>query len=207
MRSSLNAGKITVAVKNDEFESYLKLHSMQCEFGTRPLSLAISRLKVVKVLKAEPALTVRGFDHPHRVDRNERKLSPIEQVNNFENRRLDCLTAFNLASFELACLYLNGQQKIESFNHSFGSYQLKHRAEDLSKVQGEHSEITNYVSNGMFIIAAISLGFKYKQIDPFSPNAFINISSKSVRSSALGPLMTRNEKIAALDFVQVAQLD
>lgn len=200
MRSSLTAGEISIDIDDVAFENYLHIHNAQCAFKLRRLTSAICRLKAATVLRIYPTLTVVGFDNPYRANRSERHLNSSELEQNFANRRRECLEAENCAGFELACIYLNTQSKIASFNRSFSSYQLKHRAEDLVRVQGKHTEITDYVSNGMFIIAALSLGFRCKQFDPFGANAFINISSKSVRATAAGPLMTRDQKRALFNY-------
>lgn len=54
------------------------------------------------------------------------------------------------------------------------SYQLKHRAEKYWKNHREAGQ-DYYISNGMFIAAAIHLGFIVKPITE-SPNARVNIA-------------------------------
>jgi|TARA_R110002124_G_scaffold45705_2_gene137972 hypothetical protein len=57
-------------------------------------------------------------------------------------------------------------------NRKITSYGWKHIAEKNSE--------RKYISNGAFIFAAIKLGFLVKCIED-GPNAYINISSKSIK--------------------------
>jgi hypothetical protein len=77
----------------------------------------------------------------------------------FEPRSLD--------QFIAACGWLNRHKKIKRLNHRSSSYGLKHRA--------QHS--IGYVTNGMFIAAAVTSGFRVHRCSPTSPNAWFNISS------------------------------
>ena len=61
---------------------------------------------------------------------------------------------------------------ITRLEKQFTSYQLKHFAEKTAKPHP-------YISNGAFIAAAYFLGFTVKRIND-GPNAYINISSKTV---------------------------
>lgn len=62
-------------------------------------------------------------------------------------------------------------QKIKTYN-SMSSYYLKHIAE---------REI-GYITNGVFITAALYAGFDYKSSsNPTSPNVHFNISKKSIK--------------------------
>jgi len=62
--------------------------------------------------------------------------------------------------------------KIKTINTHSRRYNLKWIAE---------KELDIYISNGVFIAAAISCGFKYKMIQG-SPNVLFNISKKSIKS-------------------------
>jgi hypothetical protein len=71
-----------------------------------------------------------------------------------------------LAEFTAARGWLRQFAKLKSFNKRGSSYGLKHVA--------EHD--IGYVSNGVFIAAAIAEGFNVQRIGN-SPNAWLNISS------------------------------
>jgi hypothetical protein len=76
------------------------------------------------------------------------------------------LTPNAVEEFKAACRWLRRQPRTSHVNRKSGSsYGLKELAEFAEDC---------YISNGMFIAAAIALGFKWKQI-AYSPNAFFNI--------------------------------
>jgi hypothetical protein len=73
--------------------------------------------------------------------------------------------------FERSCEWLKRQPRTKNLNRRAGtSYGLKHEAE----------KEVGYMHNGMFIAAAIACGFKVER-DDNGPNAFMNISVRSVR--------------------------
>jgi len=73
-------------------------------------------------------------------------------------------------SFDAICKWLDNIDKIKTFNKRIGSYGLKHVC--------EHS-IKHYVSNGVFIAAAIAKHFKFKRYSD-GPNCIFNMSNESI---------------------------
>ena len=61
--------------------------------------------------------------------------------------------------------------KIKSINNGHTSYGIKHLAEND----------IGYITNGVFITAAIHSGFNFKLSDPDSPNVMFNMSEKSIK--------------------------
>ena len=69
------------------------------------------------------------------------------------------------------CEWLDKLEKVNAINSRQNSYGLKHVAEvDIG-----------YLTNGVFITAAIHCGFKYRVI-PGSPNVEFNVSEKSIKA-------------------------
>lgn len=71
------------------------------------------------------------------------------------------------------CEWLEGVEKFKTPRLS--SYYLKHVAE----------EEIGYVTNGVFIVAAILSGFPYR-VSPGSPNAALGVSERSIRERRAG---------------------
>lgn len=88
----------------------------------------------------------------------------------FKQNQEDLLN--NVEVFERVCEWLARKEKIKSKNPHHTSYGLKHIAEQ---------QIGTYVTNGVFIAAAIHCGFPYYLI-PDSPNVQFGISEKSLKS-------------------------
>jgi hypothetical protein len=74
--------------------------------------------------------------------------------------------------FERATEYLSHRRRRKTVWKRGTSYGWKHQAEHYFESSGNHQ----YISNGMFIAAAINLGFVVQRI-PNSPNCFLNISA------------------------------
>ena len=83
--------------------------------------------------------------------------------------RKKMLEARSQDRFVLAREWLQQFPKVKGFNRRKGtSYGLKHAAEPA----------IGYVTNGVFIAAAIAAGF---QVERFGPNAYLNISALAWR--------------------------
>ncbi|WP_264942207.1 hypothetical protein [Sphingomonas canadensis] len=191
MRLALQDGIQVVEPDDAVFADYIGFTAD--EYGPRTLSRALARVAVRSVMEREPQLTERGYDTVWPRFSDERKMTLDERKAAFAKRREDTLHDNSMDEFELAWIYLSMQQRRKTINMDFGSYGLKHRAENLSRKQGQYTHLGDYVSNGMFIIAALACGFEAKQID-YGPNACFNISSKTIRATAGHPIMTRRDQ-------------
>lgn len=172
----------------------------------RVVSRAIARIAVRRALEAEPQLTQRGFDSTAPTTSDERRMSIPERQAAFRERRQEALSDHAMDEFELAWIYLSSQERRKTINHDFGSYQLKHRAEDLSRKLNKHTHLGNYVSNGMLIAAAHVHGFKIVRASPTSPNARFNISSKSIRVTAARPVITLSQQREIMALALTSEL-
>jgi hypothetical protein len=184
MREALAAGPILVAADDRRFCTELNI-PFEAEKGfNRFLSRSLARIELRRILDAHPHMTQRGFDSAWMLVSGEMEKSLNERLSLLEERRQQAYESdWGFDQFELAWIYLSRQRKNKSINRRVTSYGLKHRAENLMREFGHFRPLGNYVSNGMLIAAAYSLGFEVKPIARDSYNAYLNISMVTVNWS------------------------
>ena len=124
----------------------------------------MSSEKIKICIKQLPTLTDFGVG----IYANGKGLSTSEKEIQFKEEQLKLIN--NVDSFHKTCKWLSDIQQIKSINTRRTSYGLKSLAErDIG-----------YITNGVFIAAAIHCGFKFK-VDSNSPNVSFNISEKSLK--------------------------
>jgi hypothetical protein len=124
-----------------------------------PAELATAAIDIDRTLEREPLLSDNGLKH--------RDIGEAE----FLKWREDMRTPRSLAQFMAARGWLRQFSKIKALNRRGTSYGLKHCAEDD----------IGYLTNGVFIAAAIAEGFTVRRSQPNSPNAWLNISTEAWR--------------------------
>ena len=124
----------------------------------------MTKNKIITVLKEVPDLTDFGIG----LFENGRGLTSEEYRKKFKSEQERLIESTE--EFERVCQWLYQIDKIKTINNKRGSYGLKHIAE----------REVGYITNGVFIAAAIHSGFKYK-IYPGSPNVSFNMSEKSIK--------------------------
>jgi hypothetical protein len=133
---------------------------------TDPLAQAAAEIR--RIVRQYPELTDFGFGVF-----GERHLSPEERAEEFAINRAKMFEDRSLLQFIRARDWLQGQGIRKTINRCGTSYRLKHvAAHDIG-----------YVSNGMFIAAAISAEFLVERAGPWrdSPNAWFNVSTSAWR--------------------------
>ena len=115
----------------------------------------ITQSDVDRVLADNPLITAEGFEHGWKKTRPEYVPASV-----------------NIREMQGAVDWLEKADRRVSVNTTCSSYGLKHIAEKTV-------DSIPYISNGAFIAAAYFLGFTVKRIND-GPNAYINISSKTV---------------------------
>lgn len=184
LREALSAGPVSVEANDRCFCAKLDLSFEIEEKFNRFLSRAIAKVELHRILDAHSSLTQRGFDSAWMRVSGEMDKPLKERLALLAERRKEAYEDdWSFDQFELAWIYLSRQQKIKSINRRTGSYGLKHRAENLMREFGHFRPLGNYVSNGMLIAAAYSLGFEVRPIAPDSYNAYLNISMVTVNRS------------------------
>ncbi len=118
---------------------------------------------IQKAIDQVPELTDFGigiFEHG-------RGLTPTQRTSKFQEYQQKLLDSAE--EFEKTCEWLSTKERRKTINKSHTSYGLKHMAErDIG-----------YITNGVFIAAAIHCGFKI-QFFHGSANVCINISEKAL---------------------------
>jgi hypothetical protein len=99
--------------------------------------------------------------------------------NEHEKWREEMTSDNSMRWFERAAEYLSGRARRKSIWKGATSYSWKHQAEHYFKMRDGGDA---YISNGVFIAAAIALDFKVKRISA-SPNCFLNISESECYST------------------------
>jgi hypothetical protein len=116
-----------------------------------------ARRSMTGVMGRYPELTDCGFD--------------LRREHSFERYRAAMLAGRSLAQFSVARIWVRGMGKTKAINPRSGSsYGLKHVA----------AHEIGYVTNGVFIAAALAEGFDVRLTDPTSPNVWFNMSRRSV---------------------------
>jgi len=135
------------------------LHGKAHEFTTK--ELADAEREIERIAAREPYLTDFGID----VHRSHYR-SPREYREAFTLDRALLFHPMSLADFIRARTWLAQWPKTRSINQMGTSYGLKHIA----------AHTIGYVTNGVFIAAAISAGFRCQAA---GPSARFNISSRA----------------------------
>jgi len=126
-----------------------------------PHEIAAAAVDMELILEQEPQLSDFGFG------RSDFYKTREEAVAKFREDRESIRDPQSLAQFILARGWLSQFAKLKSLNKCGSSYGLKHVA--------EHD--IGYITNGVFIAAAIAEGFRVRRINDSNPNAWFNISS------------------------------
>lgn len=179
LRSQLEGGNVSRSLDEDAFTSYLTNH----EFPKPPyatLREAVSRAcdgearaAVTAVMAEVPDLTAFGFG----IFEDQNK-SAAEKQAEFDASRAKMLTAFSIEQFNRAVAFLKTRSKRATISRKQSSYGLKHEVERYLAGQGQGDK---YVSNGMFIVAALHLGFRFERS---GPNAYFNIGAYRMAEGA-----------------------
>ncbi|MCH8863535.1 MAG: hypothetical protein IID51_13665 [Proteobacteria bacterium] len=173
LRSDLALAPRECEIDNIAFNNYLEEHSFaDTQYGV--LGDVIVAIKFSDQVGAiedartqEPNLTRSGFAYKDKPGRTQADINA-----EIERDRKQPIGFFAVEEFMRACEFLSQKEKRTTINKDSNSYGLKHEAERFHKKNGASNP---YVSNGMFIAAAIHLGFKIKKV---GPNAYLNISSR-----------------------------
>ncbi|MHB8286061.1 MAG: hypothetical protein ACYDD1_15485 [Caulobacteraceae bacterium] len=162
------------SVDNSAFGAFLKDRGGD-DLPWDTLSEAVVRTKlgdarsaIAAVMEREPALCANGLRS------YDRRQTPQQNAKAFADSRDKMLGSHYVAQFVRAVEFLEAQEKSTRVNRDRTSYGYKHLAEHFHKERAPGED--PYVANGMFIAAAVHLGFTIKRDHDNSPNVFINIA-------------------------------
>ncbi len=133
----------------------------------------MSQQRIQEVINRLPRLTNNGVRFKGQLGMI--KLSKEGFIKKFDDEQKALLN--DTESFQKICVWLKKVNKIKTINRKHSSYYLKHVAEQ---------EI-GYITNGVFIAAAIDCGFNFESDD--SPNVFFNMSEKSIKQLVNGRII------------------
>lgn len=173
LRAELADGPVVRMVDETQFSAYLVEHGFT---GIRNgvLIEAIGRADttaarkgIQAVMEREPHLTPFGYPQLNR------RMSPEERNSEFDRLRRSMVSDYHIAQFLMAQEFLLTMPRTKRVTRKVSSYGYKEQVEDFQKRKNAPDP---YVSNGMFIAAALDLGFEVARIDG-SPNAYFNIGA------------------------------
>jgi hypothetical protein len=175
MRSAVSGGPAECDVYPGAFAAYLSAHGIEATEGH--LVQSALRTQIRAVMAAEGQLTHFGFGVY-----NGGRLPVAEWRIKFAENRASMLSDKGVAEFLRACEYLARLDTIKTVNRKHSSYGLKHAAERHHRRNAYADRRTDaYVSNGMLLAAAYHLGMRVARASWDSPNAYLNVSSRSFR--------------------------
>jgi hypothetical protein len=185
------------SVDNSAFGAFLKDRGgadlpwdTLCEAVVRT-KLADVRAAIEAVMAREPVLCVNGMRS------YDRRKTLQENAKAFADWRQKMLGAHCVVQFVRAVEFLQTLEKSPRVNRDRTSYGYKHSAEYFHKERSPGED--PYVSNGMFIAAAMHLGFTIKRDHDNSPNVLINIAKPKAsrqRTQRAGLMRGPNRKAA-----------
>ena len=156
----IRAGIVIPAYAVAPYQAHRALHRHLPNPG-RPDIIIADRQAVERIRDAHHDLGPFGWWHPGALITRERFDADREAMTD-----LDHLGQFRRAlAFLLVCV-----DRRRELNQRSTSYGLKHQVENAMRTAGVRGV---YVSNGMFIAAGLTLGFRVEQIAG-TPNAWLN---------------------------------
>jgi hypothetical protein len=205
LRAELEGGPVPRRVDEWKFRTYLEEHGFpDTEFGILSegvvrVFLANQREAIRAIMDREPHLSQAGYPYV------DPRRSPAEREAQWAEWRAAMLSADAVGQFVRAKEFLAQAVRSAKPVRRISSYNYKHQAEKLQK---ELNAPKYYIANGIFIAAALDLGFEIKRI-PGSPNVYLNIADerpkrdrKTASSWTAGPMRQaawRNIMVAAIN--------
>lgn len=170
-----------VQVSGERFTAYLTQHGF--EVTPQLLYVAAAKAALRDVAAKVPQLTVGGMDRGLPQCKPDGEWETDADI--FSALRADLVSNLAAQPFLASLALLAEVSPTKTVRPSAGSYHLKHVAEQYACTYPEGEKLGPvYVPNGVFIAAALHLGFKIKtHINHFgdlSPNVSFNISVKNL---------------------------
>lgn len=203
---ALEQGPVSCDLDDDAFAAFLQARGGEAlPYGV--LGEAIARLKlgaeraaIEAVLARQPDLCANGFRYAYARE------SAQEAADYFKRSRAAMTEGPYVEQFARAVAFLQTKVKSATVSRKRTSYGYKHDAEAFHKAANPDGD--PYVANGMFIAAALHLGFTVKR-DGNGPNAFINLATPKAprRSNRLAGSLRGPKKRTAWRNLMVAAIN
>lgn len=178
LRAHLRREDICTDVNDRAFVSYLAQRAFSLPnlpvltMAAEQVRYAEPRAQIQAVMAQYSDLSAFGFG----VFQGTKSLA--ERKAEFDRDRVAMLSGASVEQFLRAVEYLAKQPRRKTINRKRTSYGLKH---DLERYSSDMGLNNTYVTNGMFIAAAIHLGF---MVERDGPNAMFNIAEIEARRNA-----------------------
>jgi len=180
MRVAVGGGSVRVDIYEGVFVTYLHEHGFEVQ------GHAFLRICAFVAIRGAMAHTANLTHFGLGTIAARRKTTQEQQFEIVAGRK-EMLSNSSADEFLLALEYISRLEKRKSLNKNSTSYGLKHMVE---RYEGEYRKsgriAIGYVSNGMFIAAAIHAGLDMAPSHYGSPNAVFNISQRSLNASGRG---------------------
>lgn len=184
--SALSAGSVDGCLDDAAFRDFLSVHDDM----DVPEGLAAAALSSVKAPQAHSAIAAVMAREP---DLSCDGMRTKENASLFTTSRMAMLGEASIAEFQRALEWLGTVRQTSRIDSKWTSYGFKHQVERYHA--DRYPDRLSYVSNGMFIAAALHLGFRIRRDERASPNVLLNLSTtdedrarKRPRGSIAGPL-------------------
>ncbi len=184
MRAALSRSARLVGPEDDKLLAYVQSKGGVAD--PRALRRTLARHMIRRIMEVETHVTTAGYGiawshYP----------TGAEQRKAFDQQRAELLGDSAADQFELALKYLSRMERRQSINRDYTTYNLKHQAERLSRDRGLFVHLGNYVSNGVFIVAALAAGFEVRRVAWDSLSGYANITTRSIKAMKTGQLINR----------------
>lgn len=173
LRAELAVGPLVRTVAEGPFSGYLADHGFS---GLRNgvlteavgrVDFSVARQAILAVMEREPHLSPNGYPNSYT------RMTPAERKAEFDRQRASMVSDYHIAQFLMAQEFLLTVPRTKRVMRKVSSYGYKHQVGEFQKRKNAPD---HYVSNGMFIVAALDMGFVVTRIEG-SPNAYLNIGT------------------------------
>lgn len=156
--ASAKFGETKIATTDGQaFQNYLRQHNF--DIAPSHLYNAVATTALSDVARGHPTLTCDGFGIGDWMPGD----TASKRRNKFNHSRAELVSKHAAAGFLASLTFIMRVEPTKTVRPKTNSYWLKHIAENFSCTYPEGEELGPiYVSNGIFIAAAIHAGFKVK---------------------------------------------
>ncbi len=157
-----SAISVTACARGDLFLSYLARHGF--DVSANPFYSAAAKVALRAVASATPALTMWGMGVGSPTRKADGHWEDFRDMNaRFVGAREELIGESAVSGFLASLAFLSRITPTRTIRNGMGSYGLKHVAENFICTYPEGGKLgPTYVSNGVFIAAAIHAGFRIK---------------------------------------------
>lgn len=163
-------------VRWDQYDSYLREHGFPP--SAAPLFIAVAKESIRQLLEKEPYLTMDGISKKPWLVRNDKKETWDEYKERFSSSKEEFFENGSIEQVLRSLAFIPVYQETEAATRQQNSYGLKHKAEKHPSTYPDGSKLgPGYVAQGAFVVAALLLGFSYREYEDAEEVSFLFSSS------------------------------